>query len=347
MNLIKNKWKNSIHHRFVICVLLLISTLTLIVMNLIHPRPYLSYTIPLPVILLIFISSEMNAYKFATHKEISSAIKANAFTDFEIIPKRKLYKFTINLITFFMMVIALISLAKEGIASKTNDIPLAHIFVSSSIFSLLVLLLIHTNRMNLDKKIAKLPKDKSLAKLKRIPTSLFTYLLFANVYLLVLATNAPMLMSNHSPKAYETEIESLKEQRNDKYAAFPDEIPEGATDIKWIVKPAYYKSPRYSYLIFKTTPEYIESVISKYSKDVLYTCTYKEADDFWLDKGKFSLKSVCCSSENMNDENATCYILTSYPVNDKDHQTGFCINTSTNTICFFEQISSATILTAK
>ncbi|MGN0165355.1 MAG: hypothetical protein ACI39R_04170 [Lachnospiraceae bacterium] len=71
----------------------------------------------------------------------------------------------------------------------------------------------------------------------------------------------------HMLYEYKSDIAKLKESGYYDYSFFPDEIPQEATEVSWIVCPSLMQGSGYEFLGFKASEEYIQNVIDTYCGD--------------------------------------------------------------------------------
>lgn len=69
------------------------------------------------------------------------------------------------------------------------------------------------------------------------------------------------------PWEYKGDIKELKAYSWDWYYYFPDEIPKGATSVKWVMCPGMMQGTPFEYLEFYTDKEYIQEVVSQYAEE--------------------------------------------------------------------------------
>lgn len=66
---------------------------------------------------------------------------------------------------------------------------------------------------------------------------------------------------------YKSDMKDLKAEKFDRYYYFPDEVPEGATEVEWTKQPSILQGSGFETLGFCTTRSYIDNIISLYGEN--------------------------------------------------------------------------------
>lgn len=66
---------------------------------------------------------------------------------------------------------------------------------------------------------------------------------------------------------YKSDMKDLKAEKFDRYYYFPDEVPEGATEVEWTKQPSILQGGGFETLGFCTTRSYIDNIISLYGEN--------------------------------------------------------------------------------
>lgn len=133
----------------------------------------------------------------------------------------------------------------------------------------------------------------------------------------------------HMVWEYKYDIEEFKEEYGEEYDHFPDELPESAKHVKWVITPGIMQGNSFEYLHFSADKNYIDEVIREYSEVMIYTSD--EYGDFPVSFP--GMKEIADGKEKY----ITVYVI--YDNGDWNHQHiyGFYVNRKDNQICFFNE----------
>lgn len=140
-----------------------------------------------------------------------------------------------------------------------------------------------------------------------------------------------VIFTKHMPWEYASEIARYKEWSQESYGFFPDELPEGAREVEWVVYSGFMQAKGYEYLSFVADEAYLQE----------YVDTYKDENAVWeeihmVEEGELPVNlPYFIELSDAELESAQQYYLDGY---DEDGGCwGFVIVRSNNRIIFYRQ----------
>lgn len=97
------------------------------------------------------------------------------------------------------------------------------------------------------------------------------FVLFAFMYLFLIISLSEVIFCERRPWEYEWEIRQLKKD-NDNLFYFPDELPEDARNVKWVVVPSVWQAKGCLMLSFVADDAYLEKYRLEY-EDIIIPAT--------------------------------------------------------------------------
>ena len=145
-----------------------------------------------------------------------------------------------------------------------------------------------------------------------------------------------LIFPYHASYEYEKDIAVLKEDASQEYYHFPDEIPNGASDVQWVCFPSLLQGSGYHKLYFNADEAYLQEIYNTYAE---YATIYTYDQYAWVNQNVG--KSITFPGENdiekTERKNVEVFLLYDSQDANHVHNGGFYINQTEGYICFFAQ----------
>lgn len=146
-----------------------------------------------------------------------------------------------------------------------------------------------------------------------------------------------ILYPYHASYEYQKDIANYKTgNAGEYYTEFPDEIPDGAIDIKWICRPSLMQGSGYDVLFFRADSNYLNKMYEKYAASMnLYTYS----NYGWENKKTGKAVTFPNIIDMTEQEKANVTVIVVYDNGDINHphSSGLYINQIEGYVCFYGQ----------
>ena len=170
------------------------------------------------------------------------------------------------------------------------------------------------------------PMPEPPKKMMSRPLPMICALLFACFEFWYIGWFADLMCPYHMPYEYRGEIAKLKDINDSGYYFFPEDIPKGAEDIKWI-RFGFLRNMT-NMLVFTSDREYIDGVVDKYGGDAEVYSPHERSG------GYFGLYN----RENGRADKIKIYVLHESGMLDYYSYYGFFVDEEINRIGFFAEM---------
>lgn len=162
-------------------------------------------------------------------------------------------------------------------------------------------------------------------------------LIIAFAFLWYMGKYLNILYPYHATYEYQNDIANYKAgSTGEYYKEFPDEIPDGAKDIKWICCPSFMQGSGYNVLFFRANSNYLKELYEKYS-DSMTKYTYSNFG--WENRETRKTVTFPKINDMTEEEKLDVTVFVTYDNGDVNHvhNSGLYINQTEGYVCFFVQ----------
>lgn len=139
-----------------------------------------------------------------------------------------------------------------------------------------------------------------------------------------------------APYEYKKDMASFKADSMQEYYFFPDRIPKGASEVKWMCAPNLMQGIGYEKLFFYAEDSYIKEICDTYKEKATI---YQYMEYAWTNSETGKITTFPGDSLIEEEERNDIEVFMIYDNQDANHlhNGGFYINQNEGYICFFSQ----------
>lgn len=139
-----------------------------------------------------------------------------------------------------------------------------------------------------------------------------------------------------APYEYKKDMASFKADSLQEYFFFPDRIPKGASEVKWMCAPNLMQGIGYEKLFFYAEDSYIKEICDTYKEKATI---YQYMEYAWTNSETGKITTFPGDSSIEEEELNDIEVFMIYDNQDANHlhNGGFYINQKEGYICFFSQ----------